>query len=267
MMLAGCAEEAPRTAPAVAVATPAPKAAVADRHKGPWTAVAPGLDARMWVPEFNVEAQVLRFETDCWELRVGSHARGRKAPEYRRRARAIAAVNGGFFDRERRSLGLRISEGTTTNPWREEDWGVFFVRDGRAGLVHSRDWPRGSVDGRSGPSFAVQAGPRLVVEGEPISLKPSRAKRTAIGTDREGRVYLIVTREAVLLERFARALAQERHEGGLALQHALNLDGGPSSQLSVDPVVFDKARDIEGRWPVPDAIQLHGVCAESGTTR
>ena len=130
------------------------------------------------------------------------------------------AVNGSFFLKDHTPLGLLISEGQLIQGVRKVDWGVFFVRAGRPGLVHRRDWP-----GEDGVSFAIQSGPRLVVDGERVKVKPQRARRTVIGVQADGRVFIAVTASPVTLSDLIDTLVAQ------GVQQALNLDGGSSSQL------------------------------------
>jgi hypothetical protein len=220
----------------------------------PWHTARPGLDHRYWAPLPGARADVFRIDTRTWELRVAQPPQPRTAKQLRASGAAVV-VNGGFFDREGKTMGLRVSGGRELHPWREADWGVFSVgMDGRAALTHARDWTQGAP----APEFAIEAGPRLVVDGLPLGLKPSVARRTLLAVDASGRTLLVVTRDAVELSTLAKALAQPEHEGGLGAREALNLDGGPSTQLATDPALFaGRAQPIQGGWPVPDAIEVH----------
>ncbi|MBT9557483.1 MAG: phosphodiester glycosidase family protein [Myxococcales bacterium] len=141
-------------------------------------------------------------------------------------AKALVAVNGGYFDERGRPLGLLVSRGKLLNRLRRTDWGVFSVDEtGRAELVHTRDYRT-----TTSPEFAVQAGPRLVVDGQILKLKPQWDRRTAIGiTTDPHRVVIIVTRTAVSLDALAHLF-----KDGLGCPFALNLDGGSSTQLWAD---------------------------------
>lgn len=165
-----------------------------------------------------------------------------------RRASARVVVNGGFFDEAGRPLGLRVSEGAPRNDLRKADWGVFFVRDGVASQVHTRE-----ASAARKAEFAIQCGPRLVQDGKPLRLKPGLHRRTVIGSDPRGRVYLAVTLGMADLNALAEALARPVDAGGLGLRHALNLDGGPSTAMFVD--------GAGGQWNVPGMSGVAGVVA------
>lgn len=161
---------------------------------------------------------------------------------------ALAAVNGGFFLKDLTPLGLLVCDGKEVNPLRKVDWGVFSLASGRARIVHTRDYVTTEpVD------QAIQSGPRLVVGGAPVKLKPQTARRTALGIDAEGLVYVMATREGIALaDDLATLLSLPASKGGLGLTDALNLDGGPSTQLyaRVGEVVIE----IPGLSSVPTAV-------------
>ncbi len=176
-----------------------------------------------------VTIHAFRFAPDHFELRVRPAPDGERGAEVRTLAEdneAIMAVNGSFFGTDRAPMGLVVSEGRETSPLRRVNWGVFFVADGRAGVVHSRDWqPPPALE------FAIQAGPRLVVDGKSPSFKPQQARRTALGVTTSGQIVIVATEGALLTSDFAALLRRPESEGGLGCRDALNLDGGSSTQL------------------------------------
>lgn len=137
------------------------------------------------------------------------------------------AVNGGFFSlHPTRSLGLLVDRGTQLNPLRRADWGVLYVAGRRAALVHTRDYraPRGV-------EFAIQCGPRLVIDGVVPKLKPQRARRTALGIQGSRRLVLAVSQAPLDISELARLFAATESAGGFGCRQALNLDGGSSTQI------------------------------------
>ena len=126
---------------------------------------------------------------------------------------------------------------------RRADWGVFWIKNGVAHLSHTRDFSS-SIR----PDEAIQCGPRLVVNGTPTKLKPQWARRTGVGIDRSGRVVIAVSDGDLSLEEWAKLWASP---SGLNCSDALNMDGGPSTQLAV---AGQKALSVEGGWPVPDVL-------------
>ncbi len=147
-----------------------------------------------------------------------------------RAKRVVAAMNGSFFFEDLRPMGLLIGFGKVLNPLRKVDWGVFSVDD-RSGarLVHTRKW-----GGKPPlPEFAIQAGPRLVVDGKPLTFRENMARRSALCIRSSHEISLVATRHSVLLGDLAELLRRTRTDGGLGCSQALNLDGGSSSQIWV----------------------------------
>ncbi len=171
----------------------------------------------------GVDVHVLRIPLDRFELRLLTPAQGRqgaRVSEMGAAAGALVAVNASYFLADYTPLGFLVSGGKVLQKPRKVDWGVFFVKERRATLLHVRDL--GDV---AGLEFAVQAGPRLVVDGKPMALKPQRARRSMLGIDGQGRAVLAVSTLPLSLAEAADFLV------GQGIQQALNLDGGPSSQL------------------------------------
>lgn len=159
---------------------------------------------------------------------------------------ALAVINGGYFDEEDHPLGLIIADGETVNPWRANAWPAFVVRDGRPRMVTSKE----STDGATA---AVQCGPWLVRDGEPTRLKESEpAERSAVGLNNEGDVLFIATRRGrPTLAEFAAALALPVADGGVGCRQAINLDGGPSTQMAVPGKV-----QIRGLYAMPSHLVM-----------
>jgi uncharacterized protein YigE (DUF2233 family) len=219
-----------------------------------WREIAPGLQHRtLEIPtEDGDRVDGHAFRADLRRVRVGvldARRAGRPratAPELLAESGALVAVNGGFFDERGAPLGLVVSGGVVRNPLRRVDWGVFSVRAGTASIVHTREY-----EASPGVEAAVQVGPRLVVNGRPTPLKPQTSRRSAVCVHRDGRVTLLVT-GAVEAGDLARFLAAPAAGGGLACADALNLDGGPSTQLAAR--AGDFSLDVAGGWPVPNAV-------------
>jgi uncharacterized protein YigE (DUF2233 family) len=218
-----------------------------------WRELAPGLEyAALSVPAAGDAVAGHAFRADPRRVRVAvldARREGRaraSARELRAEGAALVAVNGGFFDEHGAPLGLVVSDGVQRNPLRRVDWGVFALRGGAASIVHTREYVAAPD-----VAAALQVGPRLVVAGRPTQLKPQVSRRSALCVHPDGRVTLLVT-GALEAGALARFLAPPAGEAGLACRDALNLDGGPSTQLSAR--AGDFALEVAGGWPVPNAV-------------
>jgi hypothetical protein len=218
-----------------------------------WRQLRGGLEyAPLSIPAAGGAARGHAFRADLRRVRVEVlDARRDQRPratvrELQAERGALVVVNGGFFDENGKPLGLVVSGGEQRNPLRRVDWGVFVLRDAVPRIVHTREYAAAD-----GVSAALQVGPRLVVGGRPTQLKPQVSRRSALCVHRDGRVSLLVT-DALDARDLARFLAAPEAEGGLACGDALNLDGGPSTQLSAH--AGDFALEVLGAWPVPNAV-------------
>lgn len=171
-----------------------------------------------------------------------------------RKTNALAVINGGFFDEHQKPLGLVIANYKQRNPLRRVTWwGVFFLEQATPKIALTKRYkPKEDV------GQALQCGPRLLVAGHvPKKLKPQVVRRSAVALDGSGRVVLLCTRSsrvsAGLLGRF---LGLDESKGGLGCRDALNLDGGPSSQLFLE--AGPREVHIEGGSPVLNGIGVFG---------
>lgn len=167
--------------------------------------------------------------------------------EYAEHSKAMVAINGGFFDKNFRSLGLRISDKQQQSPLKQISWwGVFYIKNKTAYITSARQFKKSkAID------FAVQSGPRLLINGQIPPLRPGRAERTALGINAEGQVILLVTENAPLS---TTELAQLMQSPPLNCINAINLDGGSSSQLYA---AVDSFRlNVHGFSNISDAIAV-----------
>lgn len=252
---------APRVASLRALAPPASASS-----GSVWKQVAPGVEMRRWNAANEggtVGVAALRVAPSRIRIAAGATL---DAASWRQKFGAVAALNGGFFDPSGRSLGLRVARGKRLHPLRAADWGVFFVNERSANegsaseranskqarIVHTRDFKS-----RRGVAEAIQCGPRLVVNGRPLRLKPQWARRTGIGVRRDGRVVVAIADGAMSFRAWAALWAAR---DGLNCRDALNLDGGGSTQMSLGPPHTGgkpvQRLEIGGAWPVPDAVVI-----------
>ena len=212
-----------------------------------WVAAAPGADYCVRAAGGGV-AQVAAVRVDLARYRaeVADLAQGGRKEQTVRElvaARgAVAAINGGYFDRDRRPLGALVHAGKQSNPPSGSGGGFFCVVGGRAVL---RETGRGLP---SGVTEALQCYPLLVVGGRAkVHFKPGEAVRAGVGITARGEVVLAVTcRGDLSLRDWAAAM----HD--LGCTEALNLDGGPSSQLYFHAGKTEL--DLPGTYAVPAAL-------------
>lgn len=200
-----------------------------------WQELAPGLEYtaiplsspgnRGKLHAFKVDPNIYRFDV------VMARDHQRAAGSVRSLANAShawIAVNGGFFTPQLKPLGLRMDQGVIRSALKKISWwGIFYVQGNQAKIV-----PQWQFKLTRQIDFAVQAGPRLLINRQIPKLKDGLAERTALGITDQGEVVVVVTEKTLIsTEDLAKILRKSNSEGGLSCRNALNLDGGSSSQL------------------------------------
>lgn len=157
---------------------------------------------------------------------------------------ALLAINGGFFDPQYKSLGLLVNEGKTLNPFRQVSWWASFILNQNIPQILKTK----KITVEPSMEMAIQAGPRLVQDGKPVSSNPKFSRKSFIGITSQNQVVLGVTEDSFAeINDLARILAEE-----IKLTQALNLDGGRSTQLYAKIGTYEK--DLPGFSPVANGI-------------
>jgi exopolysaccharide biosynthesis protein len=135
-----------------------------------------------------------------------------------------AAINASFFTEEK-TIGLVKSKGTIKNPQaRIRGSGYFVTEQGKPSI-------KKEINDIENYENILQSYPLLIYDGEIMSVeKWKKSYRSAIATDTAS-TYLITTetnpfrKNEITLEEFTKFLHTQNYT------HALNLDGGTSSQM------------------------------------
>ncbi|HKX04179.1 MAG TPA: phosphodiester glycosidase family protein [Methylomirabilota bacterium] len=157
----------------------------------------------------------------------------------------VVASNASFFDTEGRTMGLAVDEGRVMASSNRRTWGALVI-DGKQGQIMLG----ADIQDPLGHRLIVQGIPRLLVGGKVQQLKPQIAERTAVCAG--GSIVVLVASTKADATAFARFLADPPDQGGLGCWDALNLDGGPSTQLVVKLPAL--ALSLPGGWGVPNAL-------------
>lgn len=183
----------------------------------------------------SAQIEVVTFDSSHCALRVldqpSSNAGGSALTSLMRGAGAIAGVNGGFFHPDFSTLGLMIADGQTTGHFAKTSLvsGAVLMIGREPYLVWNHEF-----QGPRGVTQMLQAGPRLVDDGQPIrSLNRTKTSlRTFVATD-GGRHWAIGIVRYTTLAGLGELLASPGLIPGVRVQRALNLDGGRSTALYV----------------------------------
>jgi uncharacterized protein YigE (DUF2233 family) len=198
----------------------------------PWLTLAPGIKYQdLLINPLTPWAHIHAFSIDLklfrLDLITAKDVGRQKATVHQlaRKGKALIAINGGFFDKKYRPLGLRINQQQEHNPVKRVSWwGVFFIKDSAPYIVNSLEYQP-----QPGIQFAVQSGPRLLINGRIPHLKPGIAERSALGITRHNQLIILATENAMVT---TTELAQLMKSSPFNCVNALNLDGGSSTQLN-----------------------------------
>jgi hypothetical protein len=213
--------------------------------------VAPGIDhatfeVRSGSDPFSGHA--FRIDLNLAALRLVS-AGGRAARQTVDRIAAaypaVVAANASFFDQEGRAMGLAVDQSQVLATARLQNWGALVVDTTKSRIVLGSE-----IRDPSAHRLIVQGIPRLLVGGVVPRLKPQVAERTAVCAG--GSIVVLVVTTRVEATEFARFLGTPPESGGLGCSSALNLDGGPSTQLAV--TLPSLSLSVPGGWGVPNAL-------------
>lgn len=181
------------------------------------------------------ELQVVLFDAGQCDFRVVSQtndwAGAGVIREKMRSVNAVAGVNGGFFTPGFEPMGLMVADGVATGPMQRSGLISGAVGTGARGPILL--W-NSEIGGAGDFGQLLQAGPRLVDQGEPVAglSTGKKATRTFVATDGSGRWAVGMVKSPSLKE-LAAMLSSEGLLPGLRVWRALNLDGGRSSSLWV----------------------------------
>lgn len=169
----------------------------------------------------------------------------------------LLVVNAGYFTPEHEATGLLVSDGQAYGVPYGDFAGMFAVLPG--GRVEVRWLGTQPYDPNEMVLQGVQSFPMLVRPGGTLGFPADAddgrpARRTVVAQDREGNILFIVAPRGYLtLHELARWLT----ESDLALDTALNLDGGQSTGLYALPNEewpLEVETQIDSLVPIPSVI-------------
>lgn len=164
---------------------------------------------------------------------------------------ALLVINASYFTPEFSPLGIIVRDGKILNPIHKTQWfSIFQIRGGIPAIL-----PQGEFSLAPDLQVALQAGPRILIRGEPPTLKPQRAKRSAIAINPKQHLVIAITEGlAISMKELSKFLKEE-----MQCQEAMNLDGGSSSQLYAKYKGF--LLDIQNESLVPNGLGVFASTA------
>lgn len=217
-----------------------------------WQSLAPGieyldLEGGILTPWSHVHV----FRIDLSKNKLGLVSaknlslKNASADQFAEYSKALLSINGGFFDQNFKPLGLRINNKKLQNSLKKISWwGIFYVKNQKPYITNISHFNRDAdID------FAVQSGPRLLINGRIPSLKVGSADRSALGITSDGKLIMLVSTNSAMS---TNELAHFMKAPPLSCTDAINLDGGSSSQMYAHIGSFKL--NVHGFSNVSDAI-------------
>jgi hypothetical protein len=201
-----------------------------------WTTIAPGLDRLVVAAPLDLHA--FRLAPSAARLRVVPELKpaGSSAVEIADATHAALIINGGFFwitaDGNLAPTGWLAAGGKTLAPRKACRACSGAVYADKSGIHIGRER---QIKSAHGITDAVQVGPMLVENGAVIRFNPEgpAAARSAVCLDAGHNAIVVAVLSSLTLFELAQLMQAPEKSGGFACETALNLDGGPSSQVVV----------------------------------
>jgi len=235
-------------------------------YAGDWKNVAPGVDYQEFA-EDNIDVHVTRIDLNNDQIRViGTPLTDRalKVSDFARKNKAIAAINGDYFDDKFNPIGLTVGAcGQWTNTRDTKREGFIALGEHRGKISRQSE----IVDPpESWVQTAISGWPLIVADCEPMTdaqlpgsdaFTRSPHPRTAVGLSRDRKTLYFVVADGrrtgvpgMTLGRLA-AFMSDR----LRVCAAINFDGGGSSAMWVGDHIVNRPSDGVER-PVADHLAV-----------
>lgn len=196
-----------------------------------WSRLSAGLDHRRITCLGDVkdlDMHVVRVDPKRLSLDTAV-VRGETARGIAGEKNALFVLNANFFDKARAPLGLVVRSGKVIRSKRTTSWQSIFLlkKDGGARIILPASWA--SYSDRT--AMAVQAGPRLVVDGHTARVHQNYpAARAGVCIQKDGDLTFFATPQSrkFTMYEIARIARRGEIDGGLECHDAMLFDGGHS---------------------------------------
>ncbi len=218
-----------------------------------WQTIQPGFEKRLFetVDAEGVLTQrikVIRIDNSLHRFEIAYKPQNPQSIQaWQTQLNASLIINGSFFTPEYIATGAIIIDGVASGQSYGDFAGMVVINDGRLQIQDLAERPYSVSDPID---FGIQTFPVLVKRGGQVGYtEPGEAaRRSVIGVDENGRILIIITEfGAYSLAEMSRWLVNS----DLAVDIALNLDGGNSSSLAV------VGEDTVGFLPIPNVIAVY----------
>ncbi|MCA1732556.1 MAG: phosphodiester glycosidase family protein [Acidobacteria bacterium] len=217
--------------------SPAGAGAVASSPKDcspEWRELETGLRHRNHCKRGEAALHLVEIDPRLWTLDA-ARVPPTTAPAVARESGAHFAINANFFTPERKTLGIIVSSGQSVQKPHPVSWqSIFYLTaDGSAAIVLPERWP--AV--QSEATMAVQAGPRIVVDGKRNQVaRATPSLRSGVCLTGDRRIVFFATMRSHFYDvhEMVDLAALNEGAGGLGCRDAMLFDGGPSAQMHLE---------------------------------
>jgi len=192
---------------------------------------------------------IVRFDLHKVKLSVGYQpGQPLLMHEWMQQGRAIAIINGGYFDQQNNATALVVSNGKVFGESYAGFGGMLSVNSqGKVSLRSLHQQPY--YPNKEQLEQATQSSPMLMLGGKrtQFNADASQTRRSIVAMDKQGRLLFIVSPGQVFsLDQLADQLASS----DLSIDTALNLDGGASTSLYINAGHSHVAIDSLAKLPL-----------------
>lgn len=197
-----------------------------------WTEISKGVEFKKITQNFqnkNTILNVIKIQQQHVTIKpVYFPGETHTAKKMTEKSGALALINANFFDTKSEPLGLVIKDKKELHPFKNISWwSILCFSRGQTKIIHSSQFQNQKCE------QAIQAGPRLVVNGQVPKLKDESSRKTAIGINQKGELFFVVSEQPLPIKALAQVFQKPEKSGGLGCVQAINLDGGSSSQMFI----------------------------------
>lgn len=192
----------------------------------------------------GVTLHLVSFDSRDYQLKVidqlnGPGSEWRDSATLGKSKGALAVINAGFFTPEGKPLGRLIAQGKSRGYNNASSLGSGFIYHSKSHSGIARRSSLTSFIKRHKPSELLQTGPMLCYRGSTVKgLSNTRPRPRSFIASNGSHHWLIGYAESATLSQLSTALSG-KSVGGVKVFHAINLDGGRSSDLWISSSVRD----------------------------
>ena len=219
-----------------------------------WKNIVDGLERIEYSTEINdtnIIVKIFKIDSSEFDFKVENNNIPLQVNLWRTKLQADMVINGGYFLENYEPAGLLVVNGKTISErmFDQDKSGLIAIKNNNLTL---RDLSVNPIDEEEIFDYAIQSYPFFIKNGKKSIKEDSGllAKRTAIGSDIDGNTYIIIVDKN---EISLYSLMNILYELPINFENVLNLDGGPSTSMSL---VVDEYKEVSGLQVIPNVFVI-----------